>query len=60
MALDLMSFILGSSANDGSGGGGGSIVVDNQLSLDSVNPVQNKVLTAALCWHPIVEEDGDE
>ena len=33
----------------GSGGGGGlSITIDDQLSLNSQNPVQNKVITAAL------------
>lgn len=32
----------------GSGGGGTSIVVDSTLSLTSTNPVQNKVVTAAL------------
>lgn len=36
-------------AGGGSGGGGGaSIVVDNALSLMSTNPVENKVITAAL------------
>lgn len=32
----------------GSGGGGVSIVVDSALSLTSTNPVENKVITAAL------------
>ena len=32
----------------GTGGGGGSIAVDDALSLESTNPVQNKVLTEAL------------
>lgn len=30
------------------GGGGGSITVDDHLSLTSINPVQNKVMTAAI------------
>lgn len=30
------------------GGGGGSITVDDHLSLTSTNPVQNKVMTAAI------------
>ena len=30
------------------GGGGGSVIVDSSLSTTSVNPVQNKVITAAL------------
>ena len=41
----------GSSTGGGSGGGGGggaSIVVDSALSLTSTNPVENKVITAAL------------
>ena len=32
----------------GGGGGGASIVVDNTLSLTSINPVENKVITVAL------------
>lgn len=32
----------------GGGGGGGSITVDDFLSLTSINPVQNKVMTAAI------------
>lgn len=32
----------------GGGGGGASIVVDNALSLTSTNPVENRVITAAL------------
>lgn len=32
----------------GSGGGGGSVVVDSALSTTSTNPVQNKVITAAI------------
>lgn len=32
----------------GGGGGGGAITVDDELSLTSTNPVQNKVITAAL------------
>lgn len=32
----------------GGGGGGGSITVDDFLSLTSTNPVQNKVMTAAI------------
>lgn len=41
----------GSSTGGGSGGGSGggaSIVVDSALSLTSTNPVENKVITAAL------------
>ena len=30
------------------GGGGGTITVDDHLSLTSTNPVQNKVMTAAI------------
>ena len=30
------------------GGGGGSVTVDDELSLESINPVQNKIITAAL------------
>ena len=30
------------------GGGGGSVIVDSSLSTTSVNPVQNRVITAAL------------
>lgn len=30
------------------GGGGGSVTVDDHLSLTSINPVQNKVMTAAI------------
>ena len=33
---------------DTGGGGGGSVTVDSQLSLESENPVQNKIITAAL------------
>ena len=32
----------------GGGGGGGSVIVDSSLSTTSVNPVQNRVITAAL------------
>lgn len=38
----------GSSGGFAGGGGGASIVVDNALSLTSTNPVENKVITAAL------------
>lgn len=38
----------GGFAGGGGGGGGASIVVDNALSLTSTNPVENKVITAAL------------
>lgn len=34
--------------NAGSGGGGGSITVDSSLSDSSTNPVENRVITAAL------------
>ena len=34
--------------NSGGGGGGGTITVDSELSLNSENPVQNKVITEAL------------
>lgn len=33
---------------DTHGGGGGTVTVDDELSLSSENPVQNKVITAAL------------
>lgn len=32
----------------GGGGGGGDITVDSELSATSTNPVQNRVITAAL------------
>ena len=32
--------------NGSGGGGGGSVTVDSQLSTTSINPVQNKVITA--------------
>ena len=32
----------------GGGGGGSTITVDGELSATSTNPVQNKVITAAL------------
>lgn len=38
----------GSSSGTTTSGGGGTIDVDSALSLDSTNPVQNKVVTAAL------------
>ena len=38
----------GSSSGTTTSGGGGTIDVDDALSLDSTNPVQNKVVTAAL------------
>lgn len=38
----------GSSSGTATSGGGGTIDVDSALSLDSTNPVQNKVITAAL------------
>ena len=38
----------GSSSGTTTSGGGGTINVDDALSLDSTNPVQNKVVTAAL------------
>lgn len=38
----------GSSSGTATSGGGGTIDVDDALSLDSTNPVQNKVITAAL------------
>ena len=38
----------GSSSGTATSGGGGTIDVDDVLSLDSTNPVQNKVVTAAL------------
>ena len=38
----------GSGGFTGGSGGGASIVVDNALSLTSTNPVENKVITAAL------------
>lgn len=34
------------------GGGGGSITVDDEMSLTSTNPVQNKVITAAVNQKP--------
>lgn len=36
------------SGGGGGGGGGGDITVDTELSSTSTNPVQNKVITAAL------------
>lgn len=38
----------GSSSGTTTSGGGGTIDVDSALSLDSTNPVQNKIVTAAL------------
>lgn len=38
----------GSSSGTTTSGGGGTIDVDDALSLDSTNPVQNKVITSAL------------
>ena len=38
----------GPSGSSPSGGGGGTIDVDSALSTTSTNPVQNKVITAAL------------
>lgn len=38
----------GSSGGTTTSGGGGTIDVDSALSLDSTNPVQNKIVTAAL------------
>lgn len=38
----------GSSSGTTTSGGGGTIDVDSALSLDSTNPVQNKIATAAL------------
>lgn len=38
----------GSSSGTTTSGGGGTIDVDDALSLDSTNPVQNKIVTAAL------------
>lgn len=38
----------GSSGGTTTSGGGGTIDVDSALSLDSTNPVQNKVITSAL------------
>lgn len=35
-------------AIDNAGGGGGSVTVDSELDADSTNPVQNKVIAAAL------------
>ena len=37
-----------SGSSPSGGGGGGTIDVDDALSLDSTNPVQNKIVTAAL------------
>ena len=46
------------------GGGGGSITVDDEMSDTSTNPVQNKVITAALAAATtglrIVDEDNDK
>lgn len=36
------------SGGGGGGGGGGDITVDTEMSATSTNPVQNKVITAAL------------
>lgn len=38
----------GGSGGSSTGGGGASVVVDSVLSLTSTNPVENKVITAAL------------
>lgn len=46
----------GSSPSPG-GGGGGTIDVDSALSTTSTNPVQNKVITAAL--NSKVDEDEE-
>lgn len=39
---------VGSAGGGGGGGGGASIVVDSALSLTSTNPVENRVIAAAL------------
>lgn len=47
MAASVNNEVLVFSGNSGSGGGGsgGSIIVDEELSTTSTNPVQNKVIT---------------
>ena len=46
-----------SGSSPSGGGGGGSIDVDSALSTTSTNPVQNKVITAAL--NSKVDEDEE-
>lgn len=45
---ELISDCILACSEKSSGGGGGSVTVDDTLKADSQNPVQNKVITAAL------------
>ena len=45
---DVIREYLESQFSGGGGGGGGDITVDTEMSATSTNPVQNKVITAAL------------
>lgn len=46
--LDVVNKINEVIDNQGGGGGGGSVTIDTALSHTSTNPVQNKVVTAAI------------